>query len=366
MPLRKIRRTPGGPWHIVGTVAGQRVRETTGTTDSRIAEEKRSLREAELHRAAVFGPASVVTWEQAVLSYTEVHPPSPGTAALLLRIGEHLGNPHLKSIDQAAIDGAIKALCRPGAAAATKLRNVITPIRAVMAHAARRGWCQPQLFETPRGAHAPARTRWLTPAEAERLCQAAPWFWDALVPFLLDTGARGSEALPLQWNALDLTTGRVTLNLSKQGGIERICQLRPRTVAALANAHYPQGRGRKRTWHTERVGAVFRSDEGLPYDEGAVLKSAWRTMCKRAGLGPDVTPYTLRHTFCTWHYALHKDLLMLRDEMCWSTVELAERYAKLGPPGLADEVRAFWDRRHIIDTRPWHGTTISSELKAVS
>lgn len=112
--------------------------------------------------------------------------------------------------------------------------------------------------------------------------------------------------------------------------------------------------------------AGFRSDEGLPYDEGAVLKSAWRTMCKRAGLGPDVTPYTLRHTFCTWHYALHKDLLMLRDEMCWSTVELAERYAKLGPPGLADEVRAFWDRRHIIDTRPWHGTTISSELKAVS
>ena len=32
----------------------------------------------------------------------------------------------------------------------------------------------------------------------------------------------------------------------------------------------------------------------------AKMKRAWRSVCKQAGLGNDVTPHTLRHTFVTW------------------------------------------------------------------
>ncbi|WP_264787539.1 tyrosine-type recombinase/integrase [Gluconobacter roseus] len=43
---------------------------------------------------------------------------------------------------------------------------------------------------------------------------------------------------------------------------------------------------------------------------------------------PDITPHDLRHTWATWHYCLHKDLLRLKDEGDWSTINIVARYTK--------------------------------------
>ena len=53
MPLRLAKRAGSSLWHLAGTVAGQRVRETTGTADRRLAEEYRARRENDLYRAAL-------------------------------------------------------------------------------------------------------------------------------------------------------------------------------------------------------------------------------------------------------------------------------------------------------------------------
>jgi integrase len=48
---------------------------------------------------------------------------------------------------------------------------------------------------------------------------------------------------------------------------------------------------------------------------------------KRGGLNPEFTPHDLRHTWASWHYALHKDLIRLQQDGGWSTITLVTRYA---------------------------------------
>jgi hypothetical protein len=57
----------------------------------------------------------------------------------------------------------------------------------------------------------------------------------------------------------------------------------------------------------------------------------------------DASPHTLRHTWASWRYCAHRDVLRLKEEGGWSAVSLVERYAKLVPPGLLPEIRAVWE-----------------------
>lgn len=56
----------------------------------------------------------------------------------------------------------------------------------------------------------------------------------------------------------------------------------------------------------------------------------------------DVSPHTLRHTWATWHYAVHRDLLRLKHEGDWSSVGLVERYAKLAPSAAVPAILVSW------------------------
>lgn len=365
MPLKLSRREGTGLWQITGTVAGQRVRESSGTADRAIAEEIRAKREADLHRAAIYGPAVVKTWGEAVLRYDEVKAPAPGQAAFLARITRYFG-PRLllKDIHQDLVDKAVKALCASDAAPATKLRNVIGPIRAVLTVAAARGWCTPPTLEVPKGATGEKRTRWLRPDEFHRLHEACGSHLRPLVTFLICTGPRLGEALRLDWADVDLEHGRAVLRGVKDNASDerdRILELPPAAVVALANIAYP-GRDEegKRTWSTERNGRVFRTHEGGDYpdsdDGGGQIRTAWSTACRNAGFPGtwkgragnrwwtplDVTPHVLRHTWASWRYAYHRDLLRLKYEGDWSSVSLVERYAKLVPAGLLPGICAVW------------------------
>ena len=68
--------------------------------------------------------------------------------------------------------------------------------------------------------------------------------------------------------------------------------------------------------------------------------SAWRGACKRAGIA-GASPHTLRHTWASWHYAMHRDLMRLKSDGDWSTVSQTERYTKLVPATMAPEIRKF-------------------------
>ena len=376
MPLKLTRRKGSGVWQISGAVAGQRVRQSAGTSDRRLAEEKRNAIETELFRGAVFGARAVVTWEQAASSYIAVKAPSPSTQAYLLRLLDHFGpGRKLSTINQAAIDAAVAGVCRPGVSAATKLRAVITPVRAVLTHASRRDWCDAPNFETPAGAAGSKRTRWLTPDEYGRLREAAAPHLRPLIVFMVCTGARISEALSLDWRDVDLAAPTAILrNVKAKHGEsrDRHVQLVPAARAALASMTYPVRVGDKVlrragqvVYGRSRDGAVFRTDDGLPYrtfgqedtDWGGQIRTAWGGACRGAGFAgewhegasghrwwspTEVTPHILRHTWASWHYAVHKDLLKLREDGMWSSVALVERYAKLVPEHMTARIYLSW------------------------
>lgn len=346
MSLKLTRRKGSEFWWITGTIDGRRIRESTRRTNRREAQEILTKRGGVLHRAAVFGEEAVVTWADAVASYAQVQTIQAGMEALLDRLSRHFGEMHLRSINQLAVDRAILTLCRPDAAPGTKLRNVIVPLQAVLNHAARRGWCQPPAFEKPRGASGAKRTRWLTPPEFIALRDAAAPHLRPLIVFLACTGARLGSALALDWADVDLQHGRALLRDTKNGN-DHTVELLPATVAAMAMME-------------GRVGRVFRTDDGGIYppsdDGGGQIRTAWATACRRAGFAgswkgdgksrwwtpADVTPHVLRHTWASWRYAFHRDILRLKAEGDWSSVALCERYAKLVPAGMLADVLAAW------------------------
>jgi integrase len=172
------------------------------------------------------------SFAEAVASYIKSETSAEGDKDRLHRIILALGDVSLAAVGQEAVDQVRAKILRPGASPATVLRGVISPIRAVLRHAHRRGWCDAPIFEVPKQPQ--GRTRFLLPAQAERLiAAAAPHVRPPLI-VLLSTGARMSEAIELDWRDVDLVGARLIFWRTK-GGHRRVAALTPRAVAALAN-----------------------------------------------------------------------------------------------------------------------------------
>jgi len=150
------------------------------------------------------------TFGAAALSYLEAAPRSAGTNRAVVRIFEALGeDTTLAEIDQEAAGRLRQMLLPTDASPSSYARHIVTPLRAVLNYAADLGWCNPPRLK--------ARTRFLLPAEAERLIAAAAPHLQPLLVFLLGTGARMSEALELEWRDVDLAGGRAVFWQTKSG-----------------------------------------------------------------------------------------------------------------------------------------------------
>lgn len=310
MPLKLVKRHGSPNWYIRGTVRGISVEESTGFADREAAEALRARREWEITQGSVFGRRATATFLEAAVSYME----SGGETRFLKRILDELGGVLLSKVDQVLIEKTARKLY-PGCAPGTLNRQVFTPISAVMNHAHTRQLCdylKIERMKEPRG-----RVRWLTPEEAERLIDACSPHLKPLVIFMLYTGARVSEALYLDWQAVDLNRGHVYFAETKNGEARGV-PLHARVVAELANL--PR----------RNSSAVFRRPDGMPYevkeDGGGQIKTAFNGACRRAGI-TDFSPHDCRHTWATWHYAANRDLLALKSLGGWKTEKMVFRYA---------------------------------------
>jgi integrase len=341
MPLTLTHRANSSFWWITGTVNGRRIRESTGTDRRELAEEMRAKFETETYRAAVYGERAVPrTFAEVADSYLEHGGPHAApTLARARRIIVALGAKiAADDVDQARLDKVCSALLRPNPAPATRLREVIAPARAILTHGARRRMCTMPVFDAGRAS--PSRTEWLTPAEVDRLAAASARHLQPLIVFLAATGARLGEALSLDWSDVDTAHARAVLRDTKNG-TDRPVDLCPRALAALAvDARAPKKRS------GDRPSRVFLTYKSEPYAEklvqgGGQIKSAFATAVAGAGITKPITPHGLRHTWATWHYAEHRDAMLLRHVGGWSTVTLVERYAHLAPPSMAAHVTAW-------------------------
>jgi integrase len=343
--LRVVIRTwaTGSALTIVGTVAGQRIRKRAQTSDYRLACEEAAALEAEILRTEWHGERRGSRFfGEAAESYLKAIERSANQKARVARLLRALGDPPLRTIDQQTAILLKNKMLRPGASERTYVAEVITPLRAILIHAHKQGWCDSPHFDVPHAKQ--GRTLYLLPSEAERLIAAAAPHLQPLLLFLLSTGARLSEALDLEWRDVDLAGGRATFWKTKNGR-RRVAELLPAIVAVLANLPHRDGKVFRRTDRGGRVRDYVDRERRC----GGQIKTAWAGALRRAGLGDEYNPHDLRHTWASWHYALYRDPMRLKIEGGWSSLALVERYVHLLPAGHEPAIRNFW-QCHKADT----------------
>ena len=341
MPLKVVTLPNTRMLWLSGTVRGQRVRESTGTDDPRLADERRAVREAEVYRAGIHGLKAAKSFAEVALNYLK-RPRSDETRHRVGRFLRWLGGQGMEGVrcgqvDQELLDRAFEGMLRPGAADSTRLREVVSPVRSVLRHGAIRGWCAPPVFEVirqPRG-----RTEWLTPAEAEAIVACSPPHLAAAFTLMFCCGPRRAEIIGLDWKHVMLRYGRATFrDVKGRTGQpkDRVVDLVPRASAALRAMEA-----------LAEEGPVFRRADGSEWNpdprvSGAQMNREFQEIAGWAGIGRHVHLHVARHTWASWHYAVHKDLKRLMREGAWDSIQCADRYAHLVPEGMVPEISAFW------------------------
>ena len=264
----------GEVWHYSGTVAGRRLRGSTGAADKATAQRIAAEIEARQWQSHLDGPGASVTFAQAAIAYRQAEKPM----RFLAKIEDHWRDTLLRDITAGAIkQSAIKLY--PRAKGATRNRQVIVPTQAIINHAAGLfGSAKVSVarFAVDGKVKVPATAAW-----AEAFAAASSPHLGALCLFMFGTGARIGEAVALTWGAVDLPARRALVNQSKTGS-ERLAHLPARVVAALANIPSNRASG----------------DPVFGYADAQNVKQVWDKAVDRAKI-ERLTPHSCRHGFAT-------------------------------------------------------------------
>ncbi|PCJ08759.1 MAG: integrase [Rhodobacteraceae bacterium] len=326
MPL--IIKKRGATYYARGTVAGQRIYESTGCSRRADAHAWATRYEYQIMQRHSLGEEATLTFAEAALDYMN----AGGERKHLGKILDHFGPDFLaRDMNNAAINAAALDLY-PTAAPATITRQLITPIRAVITMAAEDGRTQLRKFRT-RGSGA-VRTRWLHPEEFETFLDQAGAHLVPILAAMVGTGARVSELLRTDVKNFYAETGQIWLDETKNE-YPRMLKMPGRARDLILAQGIPA------------QGKLFRRPDGKPYTltpRQTPMKTAFQAARVRAGLGPDVIPHSLRHTWATWFYCATKDYGGLLDLGGWRVSDMAQRYRKIAPDHLPDMLAAQgWD-----------------------
>lgn len=312
MPLRLVPPKPGRTpyFHIRGTYLGCYINRSARTGSRAVARQLARAIERQIERGA-FSKGAAVSFASAAVGYMK----AGGERRPLVKLLKHFGTKPLNQIDQAAIDNAA-AILFPTGTAATRNREVYTPVSAVLKHVGAEF-----RIKRPKGARGLQINAWLWPEEAERLFKAADGIdkeFGILIALLCYTGLRLSEALRIHCDHLRLAESYVQVGQTKTGD-PRGVYLPPYIVARLAN--HPRG--------LDRPGQrLFRfAKSGHLYELLAkAAKAAGITMPTRAAF------HLFRHTYATWMRRYGgRDVKGLVATGAWRSEQSASRYAHVVP-----------------------------------
>lgn len=270
-------KTRGGVCYAVGSVAGQRVRQSLGTRDPAIAEELRAQLEAKLWKRHSYGEEAVRTFDDAALSYQE----AGGDSAYLAPIIKHFRGKLLGKIKPEDVREAARKI-KPLAKASTRNRHVIVPARAVINHAAAKGWCshiRVEAFPVAQPRRRSVDRDWLDAFVARADADGLPHL-AACAMFMWQNGVRVSEAARVLPDHLELRKHVVVLGKTKTGEW-RVRHITRELAIRIAKLTLVEGE------------PVFG------YASRFGIRDRMIAVCRRAGI-PFVPPHQAgRHSFAT-------------------------------------------------------------------
>jgi len=331
---------------------GDPIRENAkARSDFERAKEELIAREAQWHRAQVHGERAARKNLAAIAdAYLTAEPRTEQTKKRVAKIVAALPEAtYPDDIDADTIATLKKALLgrkhpRTGASTqpmpSTVNTTIMVPLKAVINFGAFNRWCgaprlRPETVEKKTKA-------FCTPAEAQQLIDAAPAHLRPLLIFLFSVGARLGETLSLQWRNVDLKGRRVTFIPEKtKTGNARVAHLPPAAVAVLEALPHRLGPVFLRPYNA-RGGIVMG-----PYAEkatgGGQIEDVFERTARRAGLeNLGLTPHSTRHSWASWHYALHANPLKLAEDGGWASLRMIEIYTHMMPAGHKAEILELW------------------------
>lgn len=169
--------------------------------------------------------------------------------------------------------------------------------------------------------HEVQRQRYLEPDELQRINVALlaerDWRWREFFPLSVMLGLRRGELLSLPWNKVNLGSGTLTLDNTKNGRehvlplpkpvIDILLRLPSRGVSKWV---FPGGRTGKSERHLNAPGG------------------AWGRIRRRAGLADaDITIHTMRHTLASWMVGQGTSLKIIGAALNHRSSKTTDRYA---------------------------------------
>ena len=338
MPL-KVTKRASGIYRIRGTHYGVKVDRSANTRSSVEAEQIKGLWEKQIYEEQVLGikpeDRKPTTFAEVAIDYMKANGEAKYLEPLIIKFGAR----PIKDLRQSDIDRFAAHEQFAHWANSTKNRQLLTPFIAIMNYGAHDDKCAPRKWK--KLVEDEAQTEWITPDQAEMLLDdMKEASTRRLFVFHLCTGARAEEAALVKCRQFSPGGHRVTFlgndsddhvadYSGTKSGRTRSVDLPPRMMEYLPDLT----RGNER---------AFLNRWGKPYAGRGALSKTLRAACKRVGISP-IGPHALRHSFATWHYAVHKDTLKLMREGGWSDSKLVDRYVHAATDDLAlAAIRGGW------------------------
>ena len=290
------RRANSKNWQISYVVAGRQVRESSHSTNKRVAKNLLALRQAQVLEGRLQLPKSkpprFEEWAQRFLESVQ-HPGTKERYSYSIdSLSMHFKGARLSQITPDLIEEFKRARLASGVRAATVNRD-LAALRRMLRLAQRQRligqnpFAEVEFLEERKQRRQP---HILTFREQELLLAVAPPHLRALIVLITETGLRvGCEALPLKWEEVDFADAVIHVRESKTLAGRRIVPLSGFCKAQLLEW--------RRLTGPDFSPYVFPNPANTAVYLKAVRKS-WRTALKQARI--DVFPiYNLRATFAS-------------------------------------------------------------------
>jgi integrase len=324
----------GRIWWCEWEVGGQRIRESTYTTDRKAAQEFHDRRRADIWREARLGETRVAAWDEAALAWVDEHAQHKKSYETdrqrLLWLTKRLTGQPITAISTDALLKLRKALLKDRAPATANRYLAIVSAVLHYAHAKSIICAVPKIPYLP---EARERFRWLTRDEAKALIAELPKHLASMARFALATGLRRANVTGLTWDAFD-SARRVAWIWPDEAkaGKPIAVPLNDDALAVLA-----QQRALPATW--DKTGKRKKDPRYVFTHRGKPVfhttTKAWNEAIKRAGIAPGFTFHDLRHTWASWHVMGGTPLPALQQLGGWASLDMVMRYSHLAPGYVA-------------------------------
>lgn len=347
---RVFKRTPDGVYWIDYFVGGRRIRETTGTTNLKLAENCLKSRlgdvvQGRFKLASIKVSPKLCQFAQEYLDWARNNKRSWQRDRFSLQnLLPFFGNHRISEIRPQEVelykakrlDVAKTATINREVACLKHVLNIAVEWQLITENPIGRV----KLFKETAGA-----VRFLGREQIQRVIEVCQGTFRWIVITAIHTGMRRNEILSLEWSDVNLDTGIITLSRTKNGEV-RYIPLNQTMQNLLATI-------------PSRSKYVFAQENGKPY---AWIGRAWRNAKAEAGI--DCRFHDLRHTFAS-HLAMEGvDLRAIQELMGHKSLKMVQRYTHLSPGHLSRAIgrldQAFGEQKEDMAQS---GTIVSFQRK---